>query len=224
MAASYYEKLRAAQTQNQLHTSQIFCVTDDPSAAIWQTAPRDNVILLSNATFLLNSAALQTPNPQDILVPDHTAKHVLLQAYMAFAKNLLPQTKVELTPLNWPLTTPFVYKSENDALHAMSYATWLCPADCNEPTVCPHTQKPRDWDFNTALPAVYQALAKQNVVSYDFACQTLHAEISCIPLTYIHEQFLDFQKRLNSLVETQKFAVTTHSHCHGIVGGFQVTL
>ncbi len=223
LAASYFAKLCSAQSQNQLRAAKIVCVTDDPKAAIWQHTTADHVLALSNAEFLLQEAFHQTPHLQDILVPDHTAKHVMLQAYMALAKAILPQAKVELSPLDWPLATPFVHKAENDALIAMSYATWMCPADCHEPQICPHTQKNRDWDFNTALPPVYQALKKQNVVSYDFACQPLHAEISFIPMIYIHKQFLDFQKRLNALVSTQTFAVATHSHCHGIVGGLQVT-
>lgn len=218
LATQYFEKL----TRAKLKAQQIFAVTDDPKAHIYSQAHSDHVIALSNAEFMLKYTFENRPHANDILVPDHTAKHVMLQTQLAIAKKLLPQALVQLTPLNWPLQTPFLHKFENEALVAMSYATWTCAADCNEPSICPHTKKKRDWDFNTSLKPVYESLSSKNVICFDYACEPLFEEISQIPMSFIHEQLNRFKSTLQDAFVSQKYAVATHSHCHGIVGGFEV--
>ncbi len=223
LATSYFEKLTRAKAQKQIDFQNLYCVTDDPQAFIYQHAAKQSVVPQSFADFIKKFVLEKPIAANDALVPDHTAKHVMLQACLKIVETDFKTLKAKLTPLKSGFNTPFLHKSENDALWAVSYATWTCPPDCDEPSVCPHTAAKRDWDFNASLKNLYVELKSQNVACYDFACETLFAEICHLPLVGIRTKFLGFKKELASVTEEKKFLVATHSHCHGIMGLFSVT-
>lgn len=201
LATSYLKKLIRAQINKELNGKNISCIPESP------------------ATFIIDYfASPNKQNPADVLVPDHTAKHVMLQVFMEFAKKNLPQAKVELCSLTADFQTPFLHKSDHEALWAMSYATWTCPPDCDEPAVCPHIQDTRTWDFFESLP---KFLETAKTLIYCYGCKSLFKEISYIPLQKICKDLKDFENKLKKL-KIKNVIVATHSHCHGILGQFEI--
>jgi hypothetical protein len=42
-------------------------------------------------------------------------------------------------------------RAGNDRTHYVSFATWMCPINCIEPRVCPHTKGERSWSMPERL-------------------------------------------------------------------------
>lgn len=226
LAAGYAKTLIAANKAGRIVYQNIFCVTEETNSKALTVLGADNIICKSPSRFVLDTAtspgdAHSQKTPQDILVPDHTAKHLLLEVFMSCARETAPEQNVALSPIGADLATPFSYPGENGALLAVSYATWACPADCDEPDICPHTQTQRDWDFHRALPAFLSSFPDAAHVKLVYGCQPLIDQISFIPLTRITDDVNAFKERLKRNLPLSVF-VATHSRCHGIIGKFTV--
>lgn len=224
LAFGYHQKLEHAKTNLELDCREIFCLSADPSDPAHHSLPQKKRLETMPSTFLAHCAlAQQRWHKDDIIIPDHTAKHLLLMAYMELTRQILPQAKVELIPLNLDLETPFLHKSENDAIWAVSYATWMCPPDCDEPEICPHIQNTRSWDFFEAMAKSLKKKKQESSLVYRYGCRPIFAEISHIPLKTIVEDMQDYIKKLQGGLRPHVI-VATHSHCHGIVGQFEVKI
>lgn len=221
LAVSYHDKISQAKAAGEIAYERLFCVTDDPKAYAFDHVPQTNIIAKSYSDFI--EEVLSDPNPvspRDTIVPDHTAKHVMLQVFLSHVARRLPNFKTELKPFAADFTTPFLYKSENDAIWAMSYATWVCPPDCDEPAICPHIAESRTWDFFKTLPEAASQIATKSSVHL-FGCEPLVAEISHIRLAKMAAELTAFDERLAGPVPFTAL-VATHSRCHGILGCFEV--
>lgn len=219
LAYSYFEKITQAKREGLIQFQNLFCVTNDQNSYAVKHLPRENIMPFSAADFIYEKIFSEPEkiDSKDVLVPDHTAKHVLLQAFMTIVEKAFPEYKVEFSPFESDFQTPFLYKSENDALWAMSYATWTCPPDCPEPEVCPHIQNKRDWDFFKALPEEMKKYSSKDYSVHLFSCEAFVEQISQIPMAKIAEEMTRFVERLKHN-PPQKVIVATHSHCHGILG------
>jgi hypothetical protein len=134
-----------------------------------------------------------------------------------------PKCLVELKPFHADFQTPFLHKSENDAIWAMSYATWMCPSECAEPAKCPHIEAPRDWDFFSSLPRLMENYPDSEYDKHLFGCEPLYAEISHIPLSTIVTEIKNLIARIEKS-PPKHIIVATHSHCHGILGHVEVSV
>ena len=137
--------------------------------------------------------------------------------------------KTEIIPYNQSLNTPY-QKNFDSGIVATSFATWICPLDCDEPTICPHTQAPRTWDFrehfkkvlrpfNPSTPLRAHSAQGPTTTIHTFFCTALVYGVAYIPLKNIAEEWRKLKKSFGrgNLAPT-KFIVATHSKCHGIVG------
>lgn len=158
---------------------------------------------------------VQEKNSNDTLIPDHTAKHVFLKVFLDLIQKKFPSLKATLCPIEFDVKTPFLHKMENDSIWAMSYATWTCPENCNEPDICPHTNAQRDWDFEKEFGK------SENKMFYTFPCSPLIEEVSHIPIKKIMKEMNDFSFQLKNNFRG-KVVVATHSRCHAIMGQFEI--
>lgn len=220
LAVSYFEDLRAAGQSGALPFQDLFCIDADPSCKAAKLYP-DHFILKSPADFIRD--ALHDPQidrARDTIIPDHTAKHIFLQVFLDLARQKYPDATIALSPLSSQLTPPFLHKSEDDAVWAISYATWACPPECDEPEICPHTEAKRDWDWGKTLQELKSE--QKDARLYLFACQIIHKQIAEITLSHIIKETERF---LADLSQEKALAciVGTHSHCHGILGKFTIS-
>ncbi len=203
LSCSYYEKIKAAKEQGRIDYDGIFLVDDQPYHEFILTLDARRITL-------------------DAIIPDHTAKHVMLQVFMDLARK--ESFTPVLNPINLDIQTPYLNKLEEESIWAMSYATWTCPMYCDEPEVCPHTKKKRDWEMGEICsyePTSPRTYDKQSTNCYSFSCEPLVDEIVFIPMESITNQIQDFQKKLKKEPPKEVF-VFTHSHCHGILGKFKI--
>jgi len=222
LATSYFTKIDTAQKKGILQIENLYAVTEDPKAQIFGVTTNEHILRKSGKEFLVEAAFSTQPKSNDVLIPDHTAKHVLLEAFWMMAEKADPDLQIGLSALHADWQSPFLHKADDQAIWAISHATWICPADCAEPEVCPHTQQKRDWDFNVSLKPLLAILQAQGVKTYEFFCENFLDEISFIRLSDIHTAFSRFANSLRKLSHPQKFVVATHSHCHGILGQIEI--
>jgi len=219
LSVNYHELLTAAKASGEITSREIFCIDDNPTCVAASTIPQAH-ICLHPAEFIakyINRHYEQ--HPLDAIVPDHTAQHVLLKVFLdkVAAQGTF---KTQLIPLKEGPNTPFLHKAENQAIWAISYATWICPPDCQEPAICPHTKAPRSWDCGDVLKPS-QTNSNNKVVTHLFACAPLYQHIVQIPGAVICQEMMTFEK---SLTENppERVIIGTHSHCHGIIGHFAI--
>ena len=92
----------------------------------------------------------------------------------------------------------------------MSYAEWLCPPACIEPTFCPHTRGPRWWSLASELAAAPR--------SFVFPCMHLAFGVGTIPIASIFE----VRDRLLAALDAGEIGpwspawIGSASHCHGL--------
>lgn len=201
LALSYRDKIAQGKKDGKISFNHINCIAENP----------DNAIL----DLIFNKPI----NKNDVLIPDHTAKHVFLQTLMSLVAKKFPKLTSELSPFQNNFKPPFLHKSDNDAIWAMSYATWTCPPDCDEPAICPHIKDKRTWDFGKSVNEILKDVPPEN--SFIFPCEILFKEIACIPMPLIAKELKRFESILHT-VNHQPFTVITHSHCHAILGNFRI--
>ncbi|MBU0504600.1 MAG: hypothetical protein ABII18_06110 [bacterium] len=235
LSFSYFEKIKKAKNDDKIDYEHIYLITPETNSYAHQELTSQNlnlqqfIINTSYHDFILthgpaNGAGArhrkqdkrttpQTGQAHDAVVPDHTAKHTMLQTYLQIAEKHNPQ----LSPIDLIINLPFIKKLEKEAIWALSYATWTCPLYCDEPEICPYTTKQRDWDLGKIR---IDGSMGRGVVGI-FSCEPLVDEIVYISMLSIYEQIEAFQEQLNTN-QLKEVYVFTHSHCHGILGKFIV--
>ena len=89
---------------------------------------------------------------RDAIVPSPLMPHLMFEWLLERARARWPGRRVERIPLSSPPGTPWE-RASPDGTHFASYATWMCPVNCVEPDVCPHTRGARDWSMPRELAA-----------------------------------------------------------------------
>lgn len=220
LALTYYDKLNSAKKEGHLNAKNIFCVTPDPKASAFDEMPKENIIFQKTSELIADQCHGNSLR-NDIIVPDHTAKHVFLETLMQRIKVKAPHFTTKLKPFQNSFNPPFLKKGDDSAIWAMSYATWSCPADCNEPQVCPHLDAPRTWDFDKSFEELFSTFSQKQYSIHCFRCEPLFEEIAHIPFSKISEEM----KKMDNQLERGKpfnVIVVTYSHCHAILGQFEV--
>jgi len=92
---------------------------------------------------------LPRSHTSDAIVPSPLMPHLLYDWLLERARKRWPERQVATVPLQHPVATPWFRAGEGTSY--ASYATWMCPVNCIEPRVCPHTRGPRDWTMPDAL-------------------------------------------------------------------------
>src|SRR3990167_8762159 len=82
LALSYRDKIARAKAAGKIDFQNLLCVPNNPEEAI------------------LDIVFNKPIHNDDVLVPDHTAKHVFLQAMMKLVDQKFPHLKAELSPFD----------------------------------------------------------------------------------------------------------------------------
>jgi hypothetical protein len=213
--AFYVRQLLRAVAAGRLETERILVIDRDPGCSVAQQLG-ERVELVVEGWDRWLDRALEHCDPADRLVPYHWAPHLLVgwlarQAERAGAAVALGG---ELAPQGLPLERP-----TRDGDLALSYATWLCPPTCIEPTLCPHTRGPKDWSLAAELERARVGEAIDDRIVF----RSLHLAygVATIPITDI----LSARARLlgGLRLGTRRYLVATASHCHGLATRLEVT-
>lgn len=112
------------------------------------------------ARWLAAAAAAPDAAGRDAIVPSPLMPHLVYDWLLARARARWPGRPVETRPLPRAPFTPWE-RSTPDGTHYASFAEWMCPINCVEPVLCPHTRGPRWWSLPRAVAAYAHALADE---------------------------------------------------------------
>lgn len=161
---------------------------------------------------ILIGATAEDAETDDQLIPSHEAPHVLAHVMMRLLD--IEGYKCKLVDLVGRIGTPYEYKLKK-GLKVLSFSTDICPLDCLEEGDCPLDGAPITWDVGGRVRA-YMESEEPGTLNLNFSCNHYLRQISTIPMKNIIKGWLKLKEVLAEK-RGAKFAVTTHSRCHGIV-------
>jgi len=209
--AFYVRQLLRAAAAGRLETGAIVVVDRDPGCTAAQV--RDPRVRLATSTWdEWLDRHLAAADPADHLVPYHRAPHLLLgwlERALA-AQGASVRRGGAIPARGFPM--------ERDTAggdRALSYATWVCPAACIEPDLCPHTRGPKDWSLAGDLAQPVGGL--DPIV---FRCLHLVWGVGTIPVGEIQAAR---DRVLAAAAEGGRdYLVATSSHCHALASVLRV--
>lgn len=164
---SYYvRQLQRAVRAGALGVDEILVVDRDADCALagdsgrpaepW-TAPVRFVVQDWRAFFdaYLDRAAALGSGANDAIVPSPLMPHLMGEWLVRRARDRWPERSVETIPFEAVPAVPWE-RAGTDGTHYVSFATWMCPVNCVEPRVCPHTREERSW----SLPDTIDSFAR----------------------------------------------------------------
>jgi hypothetical protein len=80
----------------------------------------------------------------DAIVPSPLMPHLMFEWILERARARWPDREVGRRLLETPPPTPW-QRATSDGPHYVSFAEWMCPINCIEPRICPHTRAVRSW-------------------------------------------------------------------------------
>jgi hypothetical protein len=86
----------------------------------------------------------------DVIVPSPFMPHLMFQWLVRRARVRWPGRRVEIRALDQGPGTPYD-RSAPDGTRYVSFADWLCPTHCIEPSLCPVIRAPRTWEMSEAI-------------------------------------------------------------------------
>ena len=130
------------------------------------------------------------------------------------ARARFPERAIVPTPFDRPPTVPWE-RAGADGTHYVSFATWMCPVNCIEPRICPHTKDTRSW----SMP---ERLAEHARGEADRGNPVVVAALFCRHRAYGVGMFdtrevVDADARVSTAAErgAVEVIIGTVSHCHG---------
>ncbi|HSE65510.1 MAG TPA: hypothetical protein VLB12_00900 [Gemmatimonadales bacterium] len=88
--------------------------------------------------------------PRSVIVPSPLMPHLMYQWLLRRARERWPSRVVESRPLSEGPGTPYDVSSP-DLVRYVSFADWICPTHCTEPSRCPVIRGPRTWEMREAI-------------------------------------------------------------------------
>ncbi len=167
---SYYvRQLTRAAAAGALTCDRVLVIDREPGCQVASAVTAGGPVVIELLTaewgeffaaYLAAGAAGPETAARDGIVPSPLMPHLLYDWLLARARERWPQRAVRTVPLPEPPPTPWT-RGVPDGTHYVSFATWMCPINCVEPALCPHTRGPRSWSMATAVPAYAAAESAQ---------------------------------------------------------------
>jgi hypothetical protein len=97
--------------------------------------------------------------PPDAIVPSPLMPHLMYDWLVRRARARWPGRRIERRALPVGPGTPYDMLAP-DLTRYLSFADWLCPTHCIEPSTCPVIRAPRTWEMSEALERLTGALGR----------------------------------------------------------------
>ena len=151
----YTRQLVEARKRGKVEFRRVLVVDRNPEC---QAAPdlagdptRELVVKDWDAFFdaYLGDAA-EPSRPPSVIVPSPLMPHLMYQWLLRRARKRWPTRVVESRALSEGPGTPYDVTSP-DLVRYVSFADWICPTHCTEPSRCPVIRGPRTWEMREAI-------------------------------------------------------------------------
>jgi hypothetical protein len=159
----------------------------------------------------------------DAIVPSPLMPHLMYEWIRDRAVQRWPGRSVETLPLEGTVGTPWE-QGAPDGTRYVSFATWMCPINCIEPELCPHTHGPRSWTMPDAMREYVDAQAAEGQEIHGplvFHCTHRAYGVGMIDTEAVVAA--DREIAATAIDRPARFLVGTVSHCHGALSLLSVS-
>ncbi len=159
--------------------------------------------------------APESPRAPDAIVPSPLMPHLMSEWLARRARARWPARVVESRPLEAPSGIPWQRRGD-DGTQYVSFAEWICPVNCIEPTLCPATRGERSWSMPPAVRAAAEEARRhgRNLAGpVIFHCQHRAYGVGMFDTSAVVAG--DALVRSAAVAGAVEVLVGTVSHCHG---------
>lgn len=147
---SYYvRQLARARAAGALSFQRIVVVDRSADCAVAQAGGDAHVVTAEWTDFFNDYLGSAPEDTRDAIVPSPLMPHLMYQWLLGRARTRWPDREVITQNLSMEPDTPWKSAAPDGTFYG-SYATWLCPINCVEPRLCPHTGGERSWTMPSA--------------------------------------------------------------------------
>lgn len=226
---SYYvRQLSRAAMANAVRWERLLVVDRNPDCAIAQrigthasggAAGRVELVVSDWRVFFRSyldaAASNRTASRRDAIVPSPLMPHLMFEWILARARERWPDREVGTKPLETSPAIPWQHATEGGP-HYVSFATWICPINCVEPRICPHTRELRDWSLPDAARAyVAEEQEKGHLLAGPVIFHCTHRTYGVGMFDTAEVIAGDDLVRRVAEQSAAELLVGTMSHCHG---------
>lgn len=222
---SYYvRQLRRGRTAGAIDWSRLVVVDRDPSCAVFVAGGDDVAPVVAEwqeyfGRYLDGAAGEPSTCERDAIVPSPLMPHLMFRWVLERARMRWPARMVAHIPSPGTIDVPW-QRVGDDGTQYVSFATWMCPINCIEPTRCPHTRAPRDWSMPVTLHRSAPLLALQGTA----VIAVTHRAYGVGMLDVRDVLAADAEvARAGAPPGRSRVLVGTASHCHGAAGLIEVS-
>lgn len=166
------------------------------------------------ADYLGRAADRPADHAHDAIVPSPLMPHLMGEWIVARARQRFPDRDITPAAFDRPPSVPWE-RAGADGTHYVSFATWMCPVNCVEPRICPHTRDTRSWSLPERLAehARGEAEAGRPIVVGAMFCRHRAYGVGMFDTMEV----VDADRRVAEAAErgAAEVIVGTVSHCHG---------
>lgn len=217
LSLEYMERLLRAQKEGLIDFKKIYYIDDNAECiASKKIGNRATLISKTYDDFLLDLIESKEAETNSFVIPDHTAPHVLFRLFLNLLQKKNTEIQSKVVPYDTDLKLPF-QKLLDSGICALSFATWICPIDCDEPKHCPGIDNTRTWDFRKTFEHYDKKEAQKSI--HLFYCDQLAYGVVGISSQKLCAEWNSFDQKVKELKKTPlSLEVATFTKCHGIIG------
>jgi hypothetical protein len=151
--------------------------------------------------------------PPRVIVPSPLMPHLMYQWLLRRARKRWPTRVVESRALSEGPGTPYDVTSP-DLVRYVSFADWICPTHCTEPSRCPVIRGPRTWEMREAIEDLAARLRMPAPVLFECRHQVFAVGSFSVSEVVAGDRFV---AEAGSRGEETDLLVGTVSACHGAI-------
>jgi hypothetical protein len=154
---SYYvRQLRRARARGALTFDRLLVVDRAAACAAAASVDADLEMRAEEWGAFFSAFLAAEAREGDAIVPSPLMPHLLFQWLEQRARNRWPERQVSVRMPGLVGGIPWQREGRDDTRY-VSFAEWICPVNCIEPRICPHTRSERTWSMPPSLAAHVKA-------------------------------------------------------------------
>jgi len=216
---SYYvRQLRRATARGALTYDRLLVVDREADCIAAAAVGDDLELRVADWSDFFSAYLAGEARAGDAIVPSPLMPHLLFHWLEQRARSLWPHRHVSVR-LPGPVDGIPWQREGQDGTRYVSFAEWICPVNCIEPRICPHTRSERTW----SMPPSLAAHVKSSVGTDENlqASVILHCTHRAYGVGMIDvDDVLAGERTLVAAAAGRRanLLVGTVSHCHGALG------
>ena len=214
----YLRQLRRAGERGALSYERIIIADRDASCAVSNALGTDAVIAVEEWSAFFTRFLAERHDARDAIVPSPLMPHVLAHWIESRARERWPNRQISTRMPSALSGVPWQREGEGNARY-VSFAEWMCPVNCIEPHICPHTRSERTWSLPVAIAAQSHAAAPP--LSAVFHCTHRAFGVGMIDVADVLAA--DRALATAGAIGPTRCLIGTVSHCHGALAELEIT-